>query len=330
MKELSKKSERYIYLDILKIIAAFSIVFYHTGRVDVGDFVNGIYFPTFTRVLFNLNVISIPVFFMVNGALIMKKEYSTEKIYMKAAKVALLLFVWSFTDFPSWFFKTLIVIYLLYPFLLKIYKNKKARAILEAIVFLFPFAYNFAIVILMRFSPDLSISLLGKTIALDSVPIRTGAFTMYSLLYVFIGATLSKKKMNPIYAFLLFVAGIALVTWDGTVLSNYSAEVFDSVNGSFPTIGALIAATGLFMLIKSIKTDNEKAVKCCSYLGSRVLYTYLFHLIIIKRFVYIYILTSQENNAFIVIAVSLLVYIAAMIAGIILEKIPYVNYLVKI
>lgn len=139
MKPEKILTDRLIYLDILKIISAFFIIFYHFGKVDLGVVTDGSYIPTFGRVIENITVVSIPVFFMVNGALIFNKEYSLEKIYGKAAKIALLTFVWEFTAFPSWFFKTLIVLYLLYPLLLKVYRNTKFLQLVCILVFVFPF-----------------------------------------------------------------------------------------------------------------------------------------------------------------------------------------------
>lgn len=134
-----EKKKRDISLDIIKLISAYMVVFYHFGHIDKGEFINNQYHCTLGQYLLILCSSSIPMFFMVNGALLLNKEYSIEKIYSKAGKIALLTFVWSFIDFPSWFMKTLIVLYLFYPVLIKIYRIEFARRLLMIAVFFFPF-----------------------------------------------------------------------------------------------------------------------------------------------------------------------------------------------
>lgn len=324
------QTDRWVYLDVLKIISAFFIIFYHFGKINLGIVADGSYIPTYGRVIENITVVSIPVFFMVNGALIFSKEYSLEKIYGKAAKIALLTFVWEFTAFPSWFFKTLIVLYLLYPALLKVYKCNKLLPIVCTLIFIFPFLYNLIIILIMKFCPEFSTNVFGITISLDTLPNRTGMFTMYSILYLFLGAYLSKRNIKPYISVIMFILGIIIVTLDGTIMSVYKGAVFDSVNGCFPTVGALIAGIGVFSLIKSIEFNNIRFNKLASYLGSRVLYTYLFHMFFIHEIMWKHIMTRDNYNIIVVLLVSILVYLASMIVGIILEKIPIAKYLVKI
>lgn len=323
-----KFSKREVYLDVLKIISAFFIIFYHFGRLNFGEIVNGTYIPNAERVIENITVVSIPIFFMVNGALIFQKRYTVEQIYTKAAKIALLIFVWEFTGFPSWFFKTLIVLYLLYPVLLKIYENKGLRLLVSLFILIMPFLYNFVIVVLMRFFPEFSIKLFGHIISLDTIPNRTGLFTMYSILYLFIGAYLSQHSIKAYFSIPLLILGIAVVTWDGVVMTNYHGEIYDSVNGCFQTVGALIAGIGFFSLIKSIKF-SDKISGFTSFLGSRVLYTYLFHVLFIHQIIWKYILTEKHYSVIVVFLVSIIIYVASMLVGMILEKIPLIKYLVK-
>ena len=113
-------------------------------------------------------------------------------------------------------------------------------------------------------------------------------------------------------------------------ITNYYGKIYDSVNGCFPTIGALIASVGLFSIVKNIRVNNEKIIKIITFLGSRVLYTYLFHTIFIRKIIWKYFMTSDSYNFVVVLLVSVMVYTLSMLVGVVLEKIPLVKNLVKI
>ena len=183
---------------------------------------------------------------------------------------------------------------------------------------------------LMRYNPDFSFNIVGREICLDTLPSITGLFTMYSILYLIVGAYLSNHKTNTIFGIFCLIIGILIVTLDGTTLTNYYGKIYDSVNGCFPTIGALIASVGLFSIVKNIRVNNEKIIKIITFLGSRVLYTYLFHTIFIRKIIWKYFMTSDSYNFVVVLLVSVMVYTLSMLVGVVLEKIPLVKNLVKI
>ena len=192
---------------------------------------------------------------MVNGALLLNKNYSKQTIYHKAAKIALLLFVWHFLKFPDWFFKTLIVLYLLYPIFIRIFNSQKRiyKYILMTAVFCFPFLYNLGKIFLMRFFPSFEIGIFGKTISLETIPLRTGAFTMYSILYFFLGGILFKKKLPDGVSILLCIAGLLIIIWGIIVYSNYTKGIADAVNACFPTVGTLLLMLAVLICFKILK-----------------------------------------------------------------------------
>ena len=62
--------KRYVfYYDLLKIIAAFMVCFYHLAMLDVGVVTDEFYIPNVNKICLNLCAMSVPLFFMVNGAL---------------------------------------------------------------------------------------------------------------------------------------------------------------------------------------------------------------------------------------------------------------------
>ncbi len=62
-------------IDIMKILSAFMVVFYHFGHRKYEFFEACNYVPNINYILQTLVAFSIPLFFMVNGALLLNKTY---------------------------------------------------------------------------------------------------------------------------------------------------------------------------------------------------------------------------------------------------------------
>ena len=73
--------KRNLNLDLVKAIAAFMICFYHLAGLNMGKIINGEYFININRIVTNLCVVSVPVFFMVNGALTLRRELTIKKYF---------------------------------------------------------------------------------------------------------------------------------------------------------------------------------------------------------------------------------------------------------
>lgn len=328
---LQQNSGRYISLDIIKLLSAFMIVFYHLdGYLRLGSFAGGSYQISLPQIIMSLCSCSVPLFFMVNGALLLNKEYTTEKIYIKAAKVALIIIVWKIVVFPDWFMRTLIILFLLYPILNKLdkAKNKIWRNLVMLVIFVFPFLYNLVMILWQHWLPDFSIVILGKTLSLETLPLKSGFYTLYSVLYFLLGGIMFRKKLSNILSVISLLAGWALVVFDVIVSSNYTGKVQDAVNGCFPTIGALLISIGIFNLFRNFdKVKGEKFVGVVSKLGQYVLPIYLFHLQIIWK-IYLRLIHGRLNIGF-VLLMALADCIICIIIGMILKKIPLVKELLK-
>ena len=74
------EQNRIIGFDIIKSLAIFFVVIYHFGCVDFGKFDLGGYFPNSTKIIYELFASSVPLFFMVNGALLQKRRIGSIKI----------------------------------------------------------------------------------------------------------------------------------------------------------------------------------------------------------------------------------------------------------
>jgi len=271
---LQQNSSRFISLDIIKLISAFMIVFYHLdGYLRLGSFMNGSYNISTSQIIMSLCSCSVPLFFMVNGALLLNKEYTTEKIYIKAAKVALIIIVWKIVAFPDWFMRTLIILFLLYPILNKLdkAKNKIWRNLVMLVLFIFPFLYNLVMIFWQCWFPDFSVVFLGKTLSLETLPLKSGFYTLYSILYFLLGGIMFRKKLNNILSAISLLAGWGLVVFDVISSSNYTGKIQDAANTCFPTIGAMLISIGIFNLFRNFdKVKSKKFRSVVSKLGQYV------------------------------------------------------------
>lgn len=79
--------ERFYSFDLLKFIAIVLVVCYHSFCLGQGA-VYDVCFPLFS--------LGVPLFFIVNGALLFNKALDTKKHYKKIVRIVLLTVIWTF------------------------------------------------------------------------------------------------------------------------------------------------------------------------------------------------------------------------------------------
>lgn len=325
-----ENNKRLYYLDMIKIISAFMVTFYHAAyyRLDYGFSQGTFYVPNVSRVLMSLCAMSVPLFFMVSGALMLNKKRPVKSMLYKAFKIALLILVWYFTGFPMWFFRTLIILYVLTPILKWLLDNhKRVIYVIMAVIFIMPFMYNYAVVAIRALDIDMVITVAKHSISLKSLE-RTGVFTMYSVLYYLLGAILvNGKTFGRIWSIVLIIADWAMVVSEVVILTNADGAMFDGVNASFPTIGALLIAVGTFELLKSFNYSSA-TIKFMNTVSPYVLSIYVMHVIIIKGFAML--LNIDSISLIQAVALAVAVDAIAVGAGWVINKIPYVREVIKI
>ena len=91
----TEKKKRIFGYDALKALAAFFVVLYHVGMVDFGYQEGVYYYPTITQVLWLFCACGVPLFFMVNGALTVSRNYDLKKSLTKAGRLIVAGVVWA-------------------------------------------------------------------------------------------------------------------------------------------------------------------------------------------------------------------------------------------
>lgn len=77
--------ERKVYIDYIKALGILLVVLYHCSFV-----------PMNSMLLYSTYAICVPLFFMVNGYLMLRKEHTIRELLMKDLKILFVLFFWAF------------------------------------------------------------------------------------------------------------------------------------------------------------------------------------------------------------------------------------------
>ena len=296
--------ERIIGYDIIKSLAIFGVVLYHFGRVNFGSFnAEGVYYPNVSKVCYELLACSVPLFFMVNGALLADKsvgggkilKYIILSIFYPILFYLILFPLLNLKDAPQvswstillsmefkgvyWFLFTLGVLYGINA----IVKYFKIRKWLALFLLFTPFLSNQIWSIVVLFNPDITIPFWG----------HWGMFTLYSYLFFYFGNYLKQKCLRGFYhvsaLIFLFVVGWFLLILDVFVYSNYDNVIYDGVNSSFCTLGALFLSCSVFLLVKDINHLNNSYIqKIVLLVGRNTMGIYVFHIffiMLLRRFV---------------------------------------------
>ena len=273
-------------LELLKAIASFLVVFYHFAiyRMDFGFIPGNRYLPTIGRIVMCFASCSVPIFFWVNGALMLKKERKIGAVYYKAFKVVVLILIWKWASFPSWFFRTLAIIYLLFPAMQFLWmKKRKVYYLIMVGIFVYPFVWNFVVTgihILVATGGHFEALLMGGHIKI------TGFYTMYSLLYFMLGPVLYTylpQKASVGLGFSFIILGWAFVTVECTAFTNVYQSMYDGVNSAFPTIGALLLTIGVVATVMKMKIDFLD-FEVAKFIKEGILGVYLLHGFLISIF----------------------------------------------
>lgn len=316
---------RFINIDLIKIIAMFMVVFYHVSyyRLDYGYCsTDSNYIPNVNRLLMNICSISVPLFFISSGYCIFSKPLSHwKKTLKKVSTILILSLFWNIIcPFPWWFFVTLSSLYILAPVIS--FLEEKYPIILKScigIVFLSTFVWNELSVI----SKHLSIHFFSD------LP-RHGLFTLYSIVYFYLGKCLITCKLSYKYAFVLFLLGFLLSIFDTVILTQFHHAIFDGVNQSFPALSALMMSISVFSVSMQIKIRfTDKILNIINFFASGCLSVYIFHLYIHKLII-MYIYDASRYSITTSLVVSILVMLTALTLGGIMRKTPFVNHLIKI
>ena len=273
--------------DAIKALAAFFVVLYHVGMVDLGYREGQYYYPTIVQALWLFCACGVPLFFMVNGALTVHRDYDLKKTSIKVGRLVLSGAFWGIVvmciyaaanhDMSSfnmgmltyyWFLFSLALMYLVNYVISRL--PLWCRYVIVALLLVFPFVTNLVWDVILLVCPSMTLPKWG----------HAGAFTLYGLVYLYAGDYLSRQPINKWLSFVVAVVGLLLLSIEATAVVNHLHAPFEGGNYCFPTLGALMLSTAVFVWLKDWDVKESLFKRFVVFLGNNALGVYIFHLIL--------------------------------------------------
>ena len=331
------KKIRNTNLDLLKIMACIGVVLLHTtmpGFKETGSW-------NYLTYLYYLGTYSIPLFFMVNGYLLLgKNEISYSYILQKIKWILVTVSIWTliiwiykrdFSEnpikkvlgsllqrgyfFQFWFFGALILIYLCLPILKKFLKSKNRYLLILSVLVIIGLIFELTNILLQ-------------------MPVQVYVIQTFRLwtwfFYYILGGFLAQfsldtlKKclrswMKEITVVLLFASPLILFVIAKDIHHNLFAEYFyDSI-----LVKAVSLGTFLTVLTFDLNTDKNRWI---INLSNQTMGVFIVHTYVIK--VLEKLLGFSYTGAYLLFPI--LTLSVSLIVVSLLMKIPYFNRIVKL
>ena len=331
------KKIRNINLDLIKIIACIGVVLLHTtisGFKETGRW-------NYSSYLYYLGTYSIPLFFMVNGYLLLGKSKITYPYILHKIKWVLItvsswtVIIWllkrDFTInpikkilasliqkgyfFQFWFFGSLILIYLCLPILKKYLHSKRS------------YLYFLSVLTIIGLIFELTNILLQMPVQVYVIQtFRLWTWFFYYILGGFLAQfnldTLKKcfrSWMKKITVVLLFASPLILFVLARNIHHNLFAEYF------YDILFVKLTSLGIFLTIFSLSL-HENGSKWIVSLSNQTMGVFIIHTYIMKLWERIF--GFNFVGAYLLFALFTL-SVSFIIVGM-LMKIPYFNRIVKL
>lgn len=334
--------ERNIGLDIIKILACFAVVILHvTGIVIEKD--TGY---TVSQMLYYLSSFAIPIFFMVNGNLLLnKKDLGYRYVLNKVVNILGIILAWNGLLFVAklifgrlgnpfistasnllqrgyffqfWFFGALILIYCTLPIVHKYWNNIRFKSLIVII---------FVCICLIIDTISIILSITGTDILQVHVIQTFRIWTWYA--YYLLGGLFGNAKIKYyLKSKITFKTNLVVLTISAIIVSVYQYNMAKLYNIYFceyfyDNIFTFIYVASMFLLFYRQDFKNRKAILS---LSSNIMGIYIVHTTVIKVFMTFYSFDSVLSNVCMIFMVFILSYAISFV----ISKIPIVNKLTKI
>ncbi|MBQ7136478.1 MAG: acyltransferase family protein [Bacilli bacterium] len=340
--------KREVNYDLLRILAAFMVVFLHVAA-SKWEFLK----PNDNRwIIMNIYDCfvrsAVPLFFMISGAFMLKKETNFKKLYTKILSLTIIYFVWSclyaidtigiynlknitiidflktvlLSKYHLWFIPPLIGLYILQPVLYAIVHFEDGKYI-KYLLTIFFFSGILIPTVLQFVNNNIISSLLTK------IPVELMGYSNYMILGYYL---YNKKefKFKP----RLFVVGFVLTVLISIVICQFDAlrtGVPSSILYGYFMLPVFIEAILLFIMFKKLIISSKvskKLGKVTQYLSTLTLGIYLFHPFILEHLdTVLKFNTLSFNPIFSVPIITMIVIVCCLLVSAIMIKIPIIRKL---
>lgn len=357
--------ERYEYIDLLKAIAIFFVVMYHFNNLTI-NFLENQNTISYCNYFFEAILSTcVPIFFFVNGALLLNKDFYLKKHILKLITIILLTIIWgiitllilmpikdqymSLFEFGKslalwkaqwinhlWFLKAVVVIYIFFPLIKKTYDSESNSLYFFLVV---AFIMTFGNVLLSNCVNILEY-IIGKNY-LKANANFFGEFNAfkgiygYSIVYFILGGLFFKykgkfydRKWRIISIFAIGVS-MVLLTLYSVLMSRSNGEIYDIVWYGYDSIPTLCMVMSLFILSLKYKI-NHKLLNIISITGRNSLGIYFIHVIWGNLFLKYFKRLPYSGNIATNLLFGLLVLLISLLTVLLLKKVPIVKKLFAI
>lgn len=342
------KNKRFVYIDIINIVATFFVLGLHLSQAFFVTEHNSIIYKQ-TSIIQTIFVPAVLLFFMISGAMLLdyRKRQNT-KIFLqhRLKRVVLPFLFWSilwyvfdifWTAVPGpishknpsindfirglmtnhinnifWFFYVIIALYLITPIFSQIAISKKNNLLFGVVCIYF----------IINCIITYAVNLFNLDIRLDQInqPLLTSSYIGYFIMgYLIHKNYFSKKQEN-----LFIISGLVSI-----IISLILNALKPSLKTTSTTgLIAFLYAVALFILIKrviSVLNFTDKQINFIATIASTNLGVYLMHPFFIKVFDKLFNVT-QTNWSHIYLF-PFLIYIVCILITLIGKKIPFVKYI---
>lgn len=273
------------YIDVLRVLSALSVVFLHTAAGSLRGNTGSVVWHT-ANVLTGIMSISVPIFFMISGAMVMssKKTLSIAYTYKKrVVRMAVPFLVWSLfaviyyqavnlyttgavnwweaakklaympgqaVTVHLWFMYALIPLYLLSPILKRLVDAMNES--LGRYMFVLWIVFSSVLPTIASFLPVKYQTMfqLSPDFNMNFMNGYLGYFLIGYYLFIY-DKKISKKLLTGVI--IIDTAVISLGTWWKTVETDSYSEVFKT----YPRLFILILSIAVFMYIKSLMEERH-------------------------------------------------------------------------
>jgi len=349
------KSERLIYLDMMRIFATFTVIILHASAQNWLEVATNSYEWQVFNIYNSFVRFNVQLFVVISGALFLDPAYKTsiKKLYQKNILRLLTAYIaWSFiyavltyyysglnystievvkyiikttinSHYHLWFVPMIIGVYMMVPILRPITEHKDSKKICEYFLFLF-----FIIGILkpsifaFEFPYKAQLSYVANIINVSTVAGWLG--------YFILGYYLRKYEMKKLYRNIIYMLGIIGYLFSA-LGSSYlsiktgSATSFFTFSFSLSSFFSTVAWFIFFKYEVSKINLSEKSIKIISRMSKNMFGLYLVHALVLKLVTSIGLTTLSFNPLLSIPIISLITFIIGYVLVVLISKIPYIN-----
>lgn len=362
-----EKNRVYSY-DLIKSIAIFMVCLYHFGTINYSykTLQTGHFTYYFKYFLSGITCTSVPLFLMINGALLLNSSFNLKRHINKIFYIYLLFLVWGaitlvaeapyygdhYTPFQFiasmisskqgrldhlWFLQVLAYLYIMFPLIKTVYDKNETK--LTNYVLGIIFFFTFGIVLLQDIINAAAYLLDSQLLKINIVETVTwlspfGTYFPNALVYFLLGGLIT-KHINRINIKAVTAGAVLLVSWLALFAfslwkTHITKSLYDVSFSGYQLIMPLIMTVSVFFLCLKFRTNNQYLRKLVTTIGSNTLGIYFIHIPLGVWLTSYYVqLPVSKYLVFDLLYTALLIGLALLLT-LMVKQVPVIKYLVEV